>query len=495
MAEDKLNELPDGFEIDDVQSSELPEGFEIDKTKAKGKINPLLGNMVLGAAGVGAVGLGAAAFNKAKSAFENYRQPFNTRNALVEQLVNEQNQLGLAGQQIYNVPKEYDKRISQVKADKQLQLNQYNLRSAEATKKLTQRLDDFNAQVLNKNLDETTYLIKTQSPQFLKNASDGYASGLKLSEDIMQSRGVKLNTLKFDSDVIEKTLAQLKDSIPEEKLSALKPMLRNVTEAERPLTISQAKSYFNQVAKDLPPQAQIKLSENWGIFLEQNAPKEVGVVLKTLNKEYQPIIQLREKLNSLSKNKFGEFDDAGIYRFLKDYVKKEQDLSTQSLLKLLEEGNNLTSGIEGVGKNIQAVKQAGAKSAGLEKAIQQTGISKQARLREINLQAKAKIDQLTSLQNKATQLVEKTKVAQKLVNARSIQNKISQENILGLRVPRPVKDMAKIGKKSIPMLGIIPQVTSALVATKDPRWEKANLVEKLYLLSGEEIPDYREQII
>jgi hypothetical protein len=440
----------------------------------------VVGDVVGTATALGA--LGGAGLAAAKG-YSKYKQPWNERNALIKQIQQQQSQLGMgADRTISSLPQEYGQQAKQAQSKYSSLINEYNSRSMQATKVLQNKLATFENTVLNADVDSAANFIKTKSPEFFKSAYSGYKAGLDAAESIMVKQGVNLNTLDFDTDVIQKTITSLEDKLPPEKFRALKTMVQGTAE-ERPITLSQAKSYMKSVATDLPPEGQYRLTENWGNYLEKYVPEEARDNLKAINRSYKPIAESRATIDSLSKRATGEFHDKGIYNLLKDYAKKGEDASTKKLLNLFSEGNEIASGMGGLSDKVSQVEKAGAKAKGLEKAISQTAISKQKRLIQLKQEAKLEIDNLLDKKIRASVLVERVKVAQKKIDARSIANKVSKFEILGTRIPN-------VFSKGLPIIAGAPQAMQAYNV-----WRLRNDPEAQYtaMMGGELAPQGSEE--
>lgn len=373
-------------------------------------------------AGAGKIGL---------DAFIDWRnQPRLERNQIMGELETQQAPLGLKGRSVSSLPQRYGQEISKTKSLYSAKINNYNSLSSQAVKKLQSELSNFEGTVLNKTVDTAANFIKTKAPEFFDSSYTGYKKGLMDAEGMMSAAGKSFDTLSLDTEVISPTIKSFEKVLPQEVVAKISPTIpetgAGLVPNEKPLTVGQAKSHIKSIQAQLKghPEAQHELSFRWGQYLEKNGTPEVIEKLGAINRSYKPIAEARTTINSLSKLNKGEFDDAGIYRLLKDYAKKGEDVSTSNLTQLLTEGNDISVGIEGLGEQIKAVEQSGVKVRTLEKAIKRTGESKQARLRAIREAAKKEVDNLVNLKERSLDLIDRARVAQKKVDNRSIMGKI-----------------------------------------------------------------------
>ena len=250
---------------------------------------------------------------------------------------------------------------------------------------LQQRLQDFDNSILSSNIENLSNTVKTNYPRFLQDTYQAYKMGLEGYESILSQKKIQLSTLEFDTQVVNKTLENLRNSIPEENLTALKPILRDATQSERPITLSQAKKHFEQIRNNLPPEGQYKITENWGKFLEKNATPEVAKQLGEMNKNYITFAEARTTLNKYLNPKTGEFDIKGLNNYFLNYAKKKIDSGTKNLMEFLGEGSELTKPIEGIKEKFKGLESLKSKRAKIVSAESRVSLSKQQRLPHITV--------------------------------------------------------------------------------------------------------------
>jgi len=112
--------------------------------------------------------------------------------------------------------------------------------------------------------------------------------------------------------------------------------------------------------------------EHYGSFLENKVAPEVAEALKTLNGQYKPIAQARKELGRIFKP-YSEYQEGAgsslLAKVAESTARKDLLAGQEKLLNVLEQGNELTSGIGDVTSTIRGL---GAKKVNVTKELQDT---------------------------------------------------------------------------------------------------------------------------
>lgn len=174
-------------------------------------------------------------------------------------------------------------------------------------------IKDFDDLTLASSAEDLAATVKSAFPKFRESNYQSYGNAVKTAEGVIAEAGKTLDTLGFDKNVIEKTLSDLEFSVPKEQLNSLKPMFREGLEKE--ISLGQAKKYVNNVAKDLPPDAQRALQKNWGQYLEDAGTPKAKQILAGANKKYRLFLEQDAALRKLIDPKTGDYDYDKLYKY------------------------------------------------------------------------------------------------------------------------------------------------------------------------------------
>lgn len=403
--------LPKGFVVD-----ELPKGFVLNGDS--NVVNKMLSSPLAPVAmGAGAVGLGAVASKM-------YREPWDTRNQLIKQAQAQQAQLGISNKPVPTKVTELPRQIN------------------DKIKSLNSTLKTMDETLLKTPVNNVTEILQSQYHPFYNEAYKNYEGTLNNLDELFKESGGTLNTGNFTKDVIQPVIDKYSYDMTNAQNASIVRKLEKIKGktgvtgkgAVKDLEFSKAKQMVDSIKKDLPKDAQFKLTESWGDFLSKEAPEELKVQYKDLQSSYKPIAESRTALLKHYDPKTGQFDKAGLSKYISNYAKNKFDTGVKTLVDFLGGESKLTKGMPGL-------KEA---------------FSKLDKVKTENI--KGILDDISSWGSKeaeAKDLVSKIKVAQNRVEGRSIGGKISGVKILGT-------DLSKLVKKGLPVLGVVPQVLGAV---------------------------------
>jgi len=239
---------------------------------------------------------------------------------------------------------------------------------------LSKSMKNFETKVLNPHIDKLSMDVKTKTPKMFNEVFNNYRSGLDGFDMALEESGMKLNKSMFKSNVITKTIEDLKlAGYSEQDLSKLSEVGKSIGKGTDNLNISQAKGYFNKL-KGAGGGIESQLYKNWGSFLEEYAPAGTKEGISKLNSSYKPIAELRNTVYNLSKQGEGAFRDKGIYNYFREYGLGEgQELPMKSMGKLLSEGNELMSPNPGLAEKFKILEDLRSKRINYKTTINKSG--------------------------------------------------------------------------------------------------------------------------
>ncbi len=199
------------------------------------------------------------------------------------------------------------------------------------------QIKDFDDLTLSTSAEDLASSVKTAYPKLRQHNFKAYGQALTEGENIIAKSGKQLNTLQFDEDVIAKTLKNLENRLPEEELTALKPMLRDAAKGEQKISLSSAKKYLETIRKKLPSEGQRTINKNWGKFLEKNAPPEVAKSLSQANLKYSDFLEQDAALRKLIDPKTGDYDYDKLYCYTLQRAKTKINSDFKKLMSGLSE--------------------------------------------------------------------------------------------------------------------------------------------------------------
>lgn len=306
----------------------------------------------------------------------------------------------------------------------------------QVSQNLKQQLNTFDETMVSLSAKDLSETIKTSYPSWIKSATDTYGAGLDQLDTYFQNKPI---TAKVYADLLDDTINVLyKKGIPINQIKSLEVLRDGISPSkEIVIPFSQAKNHISNLVNQEPYSATSGiLREKWGDFLEKNAPKEVSEKLGQLNKQYKTFSNARTQLSRVVDQQTGEFNVSKLNNYLTKYTRQRVDEGIVDLMKLLGEGSELTQPIGGVSRKFETLSKLRVKRFQNEDAIRQ------------------QIDKINSLRSKSEELISRGKVLQTKLEGRNVAKALTR--LFGL------------GKKTIPFLSIIPQITDAVRFSKDP---------------------------
>jgi hypothetical protein len=232
-------------------------------------------------------------------------------------------------------------------AGEKSKLQSLRIEKGKLSQNLNDVLSDFDNSVLNKTVEEFGLELKNKFPKLVNQTYKNYGNSLDEFTAILDKANKGLFPKAFSNEVIEQTI---KDSIvagvPQEKLGKLLSF-RDTFSSEysnsfAPLKVGHLKGNVDSLSVDLPQAAAIKLRDNWGKFLSNNAP-EIESPFHTIQKDYSKFANMRDSLYGAIDG--GEFDRSKMNKLLFDFAKSKAETGLTDSIKLMAEGNNVISGI------------------------------------------------------------------------------------------------------------------------------------------------------
>lgn len=215
------------------------------------------------------------------------------------------------------------------------------------------QIKDFDDLTLSTSAENLASSVKSAFPKLRESNSSAYGNVLKNSEELMIATGSKLNTTQFDTEVIQKAIEDsIKKGVPEDQLSKLKRLSnRDLSPIElkvlgikgekqfkfKDISLTQAKGYLKNITKDLPSDTQRAISNNWGKFLEKNAPPEVAQKLSQANTKYADFIAQEETLKKFIDSVTKEYDYDKLYRYTLQRAKTRINSDFKNLMSGLSQ--------------------------------------------------------------------------------------------------------------------------------------------------------------
>lgn len=237
------------------------------------------------------------------------------------------------------------------------------------SRQLGDDLNNFDNTVLKSTVEDFGLKMKETFPKLVKQTYDNYGNKLNEFTDTLVNSGKALQANTFTSDVLEKTITDsVGAGIPEDKLGKLMA-LRDTIKSDylnEPLSVAHLKGNVDSLASDLPQGAAIKLRDNWGRFLSDNA-QEINSDFHIIQKDYSRFANMRDSLYDTIEG--GEFNMKKMNAALFDFAKDKAETGLSRSVRLMAEGNNIVTGMPEINEPFQRLK--GAVSA--RKTIQSSG--------------------------------------------------------------------------------------------------------------------------
>lgn len=270
---------------------------------------------------------------------------------------------------------------------------------------ISRKLNNFDNDILSKSVDELGNELKSTFPKFLNDTYKNYGKVLEGAELKLISTGKQLNTDDFVSKVLNKTIDDsIAVGVPEEKLSKLIKFRNDInTKGEslivgiddkpmkigEPVSVKQLKGNVRFLGEDIPKEATFKLKENWGNFLETNAP-EVSDDLFKANKGYRKVAQMRNAIYKVVDPQTGEFSKDKLNRMLYSYAKSNVETGLQETINLIAQGNEIASPAISVKQPFEQLKSSKAVRKGIVKSAVESSRIAEAK----SLAAQSKINEI-----------------------------------------------------------------------------------------------------
>lgn len=252
-------------------------------------------------------------------------------------------------------------------------LQELKLQQGNLSRQLGNDLKNFDDQVLSKTVEEFGLQLKETFRKIVKKIYENYGKKLDEFTLTLEKSNKQLFPQAFAKEVLENTI---KDSIaagvPQEKLGKLLSFRDTFSSSYsndfNPLTVRHLKGNVDSLSADLPQAAAIKLRDNWGKFLSNNA-KEIKSDFHVIQNDYSKFANMRDSIYAEMQG--GEFDRTKVNKLLFDFAKSKAETGLTDTVRLMAEGNNVVTGmpeIEAHFKKLQGVVSA-------RKTIQSTGKS------------------------------------------------------------------------------------------------------------------------
>jgi len=325
---------------------------------------------------------------------------------------------------------------SQIKLQKPLSIDplkkaQYDhaIITKQAINNASNQLAQFDKAILTTNVDEAAQLIKIGHQGFLNSGYKNYGTALDAGALLLKEAGVEgLSGLEYTQKVIEPAIKYAKASFNDEHLSILESIKQKLApvadssgiyEPEKIISLQQAKKFIDEI-----PDLRLKhnLTDNFGQLLQDVAPEgtKVKQIIAEANKSYKPFAEMNKATASFIKKGTGEFDDAGVERFLSSYIKTAQDTSKDNILNLMSKGNANVNPIEGLSQKVENLRDLRKVRGQLTSA--KTDITNSSLSKSLELKNKLAIEmkKWTNLEVKAGELASRTKGAKGALMGRAV---------------------------------------------------------------------------
>ena len=409
--------------------------------------NTLLRDLLIGTAVMGGGGV--------IKGIQKFREPFQERKTILQDLMKSQEQLGVEKTQIEYLPKKLSEIQTQINKNYKTKVDKLKYDTNNALNNAKSAVTDFDDKILNTNIGNLSKTIEEGYPQFLKSASKNYEIGMEVIEKILVEKNIQYSTLDF-SNFLNKTIKEgtVRGLTPEE-ISPLIKAQQYVTPKmegsgllaeETPMSFQTIKNFRSGINKQYPnSRLSAIVNKNWGEFLETKAPPEIQQVLSVHNKAYSQFAEARFKLSKLV-TPAGEFDYKAANRYFLDYAKSKIDDGQQNLGRILGEGNDIVNKIEGAKEAFAKVGDLKTQRVVLKETIPAIKQSQQDALRNLATQAQQQTDNVIKW---------KSNVNQKLSELAKIQERIENRSLL--RIPSKILGLARKAGTAFSMYPMISQ--------------------------------------
>jgi len=382
-------------------------------TVSKGSSAKDIAGIVGGTIGMGALGYGA--YRAGKGAVDWWQKPQRLIKPIESELdIIRQRNPSWKGTNSPDIPSLISGKAQEVKIIGQSRIKDFTDRSIKSQNILKDRAAKLD-NIIKSSTGDLAETIKADYPRFLKDTYKGYEAGLDGIETFMADSKVQFKNTDIANLLEESFSDAIKEGIPENKLGNVRKLINelsptspvNETLIEKPISFKQAKGYIKNIINDLPVEAQHRVAERWGQFLETAAPPQVKGELQVLNKAYKPFAEVRNTLSPFIKERMGIFNRKGVTDYISRYLKGRINTGTEELMKMLGEGNELATPISGVKEKFKSIQQLNVTKQNIEQAAEKTVISRQLRTAKMQSAIRAKVEELLTLKNKADVLVSK----------------------------------------------------------------------------------------
>lgn len=372
-----------------------------DKSASSGAVDATLGTAAVAGAGAAAYGV------------KKFAEPFVQRGPVRAEFEQFRQQLGMPkGVSPELITQTIASKAPQIRSETTQTAAQIRSQGMASVNQLKQSLKDFDNTVLNTSVERLAGTVKEGYPQFLSKGYGAYEAGLNAAEDIMSKQNVSFSGTDFKS-VIDKTLQYAeKKGYLDNQIKPLKKLSSDlgrgaaglVNEKGQPLTASKislikAKGNLTNIASTgkLPSDVVRILRENWGTMLEKVAPDEAKAMLKSINQNYKPFAEVRNKMAGIIDPRTGQADTSKLYNYLKSYATKQQDTGVRRVMEILQKD------IPDAQKQFSELTKLKGSRTALARAPQETQIKMQQRLDALYKEASVKIQEAQQWTAKARQ--------------------------------------------------------------------------------------------
>lgn len=230
------------------------------------------------------------------------------------------------------------------------------------------QIKDFDETILGSKSSNLAEEISSGYPRFKQANYAKYSEALKLGEQEAMLAGKTFSNTGFNKDVIQKTLDSLKFEMPESEYNSLQKMIEEKSKVltasgksakiTQTLPLETVKSFKDSVAKSLPSNAQRRLNQFWGEYLENSGVK----ALKTANQKYSTFTKQDSALRKMMDPKTGIFNYNRLNKHIETRIKSGINSDFKSLMSALEEE------VPEVGKKARDVYEARGKRLKLKQS-------------------------------------------------------------------------------------------------------------------------------
>jgi len=447
-----ISQLPD----DAIPIGEMPsDAVSIQETpqSAMERFKMVGRGLSQGVLGAGAIGVGASAIKKGMDYWQAPNKQLAPINAQLDTIKMQNPYMGNAMPE--DMPSLMGRKIEEVRGSRAYDRTEINQRFSEGKKVLQQNLTKLDDGILNSNVEDLASMVHSESPKIIQDTYKAYGAGIDVADEWMSNQGIKIKSSDF-KDMLQDVINKAEDAgVPKSTLDSILEGVSGET-----MTIKKAKGLKANIGKLLPREAQYALQDEWAKFLEKNVPAESSGMIKKINADFKPFVDIRKQISG------ARGDRAKIFNLIHDYAKNKSRMSKQAvedLMKTLGEGTDLTPAIKGATEKFKTIKDIAGQRANIEKAISQIDISKQRNLQVVNL-IKEKLDDMEMWRNKAEVLLsEKANIISK--------SPIRTQGLLKT-LTGAGKVVGKLGRGMLygmPEALVTPKVLEAIYGTSDPR--------------------------